>query len=137
MSEGHVQFLRRVYERWERGDFDAGAERYDAEIELVLRPEFPDPGTYRGREGIGRYMRDLFLADLEEATISGEEFLDAGDSVLVRVRQRATGPASGAPVEMRYFQVWTFRGDRVIRIESVRERADALEVAGLPAEEGG
>jgi hypothetical protein len=32
---------------------------------------------------------------------------------------------------MRYFQVWTFRGASVIRIESVIERADALEAAGV------
>jgi hypothetical protein len=51
--------------------------------------------------------------------------------VVVRVHQRATGPGSGAPVEMRYYQVWTFRGRGVTRIESVRERGEALEVAGL------
>jgi hypothetical protein len=32
---------------------------------------------------------------------------------------------------MRYFQVWSFRGDKVIRLESFRERVDALEAAGL------
>jgi len=98
---------------------------------LVLRPEFPDPGVYRGPEEIGRYMREDFLADFEGLVIVGEEFIDAGDSVVVRVRQQATGPESGAPVAMSYYQVWTFRGGSVIRIESVRERDDALEAAGL------
>jgi hypothetical protein len=32
---------------------------------------------------------------------------------------------------MRYFQVWTFRGGRVIRIESVKHRRDALRAVGL------
>ncbi|MGH2957516.1 MAG: hypothetical protein ACRDL6_11030 [Solirubrobacterales bacterium] len=54
--------------------------------------------------------------------------------MVVRVRQSATGPGSGVPVEMGYYQVWTFRGERVIRIESVRERDEGLEAAGLPAE---
>jgi ketosteroid isomerase-like protein len=76
-------------------------------------------------------MRDDFLKDFAGATISGDEFIDAGDSVVVRVDQRATGPRSGAPVRMRYFQVWTFRGGAVIRIESIMERADALAAAGL------
>ena len=62
---------------------------------------------------------------------SGEEFIDAGDSVVVRVNQQATGPESRAPVGMRYYQIWTFRGKSVIRIESVRERPDALEAVGL------
>ena len=38
----------------------------------------------------------------------------------------------GVPVELRYFTVWSFRGKNVIRIESFRERDEALEAAGLP-----
>ena len=72
-----------------------------------------------------------FLADFADASIAGEEFLEAGDSVIVRVNQQATGPESGVPVGMRYYQVWTFRGRSVIRIESIRERADALQATGL------
>ena len=34
-------------------------------------------------------------------------------------------------MDMRYFQVWTFRGGAVIRLESVRAREEALEAAGL------
>jgi ketosteroid isomerase-like protein len=37
------------------------------------------------------------------------------------------------PAEFRYFQVWTFRGGSVIRIESIRDRDDALEAVGLRA----
>ena len=43
----------------------------------------------------------------------------------------AIGPGSRAPVGMRYYQLWTFRGPTVIRIESVKERADALGAVGL------
>jgi ketosteroid isomerase-like protein len=131
MSQKNVETVRGIYERWGRGDFRAGAELYDPYILLVLRPEFPEAGTYCGPEEIRRYMREDFLADFEAARIVGEEFLDAGDSVVVRVNQQATGPGSGAPVDMRYYQVWTFRGDSVVRIESIRTRADALAAAGL------
>jgi ketosteroid isomerase-like protein len=106
-------------------------ELYDPYVVLVLRPEFPDAKAYYGPDEIRRYMREDFLADLEGAVIVGEEFLDAGDSVVVRVNQRATGAGSGAPVGMRYYQVWTFRGRSVIRIESIRGREEALEAAGL------
>jgi ketosteroid isomerase-like protein len=131
VSPNNVEIVRQIYDRWARGDFRAGVELYDPYVLLVLRPEFPDAGAYRGPDEIRRYMRDDFLADLEGAAIVGEEFLDAGDSVVVRVNQRATGAGSGAPVAMRYYQVWTFRGRSVIRIESIRERDDALEAAGI------
>ena len=131
MSQRNVEIVRRIYERWARGDFRAGVELYDPYVLLVLRPEFPDPGAYCGPDEIRRYMREDFLADLEGAAIVGEEFRDAGDSVIVRVNQQATGAGSGAPAAMRYYQVWTFRGRSVIRIESIRGRGDALRAAGL------
>jgi ketosteroid isomerase-like protein len=130
MSQRTVEIVRQIYERWGRGDFRAGVELFDPYVLLVLRPEFPDAGAYRGPDEIRRYMRG-FLADLKGAAIVGEEFLDAGDTVVVRVNQRATGAGSGVTVDMTYFQIWTFRGKAVIRIENVRERGEALEAAGL------
>jgi ketosteroid isomerase-like protein len=131
MAEGNVEVVRGIYERWGRGDFSAGTDLYDPYVQLVLRPEFPEAGTYSGPEEIRRYMQEDFLADFAGAAIAGEEFIAAGDSVVVHVHQSATGPESGAPVSMRYYQVWSFRGDSVIRIESIRERADALEAVGI------
>jgi ketosteroid isomerase-like protein len=126
-----VENVRQIYESWGRGDFRAGGELYDPYVLLVLRPEFPEAGVYCGPDEIRKYMREDFLADFESAAIAGEEFLDAGDSVVVRVNQQATGPESRAPVGMRYYQIWTFRGRSVIRIESVMERTDAMEAVGL------
>jgi ketosteroid isomerase-like protein len=60
-----------------------------------------------------------------------EEVLVAGDSVVVTVLQSGVGRTSGVPTELRYFTIWSFRGPKVIRIESFRERGDALEAAGL------
>lgn len=96
----------------------------------MLRPGFPDAGAYLGPAEIRRYMLG-FLEDWNQAAIEAEEFLEAGDSVVVAVHQRAAGKGSGIPVNMRYFQVWTFRGGTVIRIESIRDRLDALRAAGL------
>lgn len=134
MSQGTLEIVRGIYARWGRGDFRAGVELFDPNILLVLRPEFPDSGAYQGPGEIGRYMREQFLADFADATISGEEFLDAGDTVVVQVKQEASGVSSGAPVAMRYYQLWTFRGPSVIRIESIGERAEALRAAGLPSD---
>jgi ketosteroid isomerase-like protein len=131
MSQKNVEIVREVYERWGQGDFRAGVELFDPYVLLVLRTEFPDPGAYCGPDEIRKYMKEHFLADFERAVIIGEEFLDGGDSVVVRVSQQAIGAGSGAPVAMRYYQVWTFRGRSVIRIESIRGRGEALEAAGL------
>ena len=50
MSEENVDAIRGVYERWSEGDFRAGADLFDPLILFVMRPEFPDAGTYLGPE---------------------------------------------------------------------------------------
>jgi ketosteroid isomerase-like protein len=129
MSEAHVESIRRIFDAWGRGDFRVGADLYDPHVLLVIRPEFPEAGVYRGPAEIRRYTKQL-LAAWDAFAIAGEEFISAGDSVVVGVRQHGTGAGSGLATELRYFQVWTFRGKSVIRIESVRERSEALEAVG-------
>ena len=129
VSEKNVEIVRQVYDRWARGDFRAGTELFDPWVVLVLRPEFPDAGAYLGPEKISGYMR-RFLEGWDHAVIEGEEFIAAGESVVVRVHQQASGIKSGVPVDMRYFQVWTLRGGAVIRIESVQGREEALQAVG-------
>ena len=58
MATERLEIVRGIYERWGRGDFGAGVERYDPHVILVLRPQFPEAGTYLGTEAIGRYDID-------------------------------------------------------------------------------
>jgi ketosteroid isomerase-like protein len=131
MSQENVEVLREVYRRWGEGDFRTSLNLFDySRVDLIIRPDFPDPGTYRGTEEISGYMR-RFLGSWTDATIEAEELVDEGDRVLARVHQSATGRSSGVGVEMRYFQVWTFRGEAVARIESIMHEDEALQAAGL------
>jgi ketosteroid isomerase-like protein len=137
MSQENVEIVREVYERFSEGDFRASVDLLDPHVVLVLGPEFApylmvstDDGALYGIEAVAAYTRS-FLEDQMHLTMEAEEILAAGDTVLVDVRQRGVGRASGVPTEMRYFTLWTFRGHRVIRLESFGERADALEAAGL------
>ena len=125
-----VEIVRGIYERWAEGDFSAGPDVFDEQVIFILRPEFPDSGTYVGREQVAEYMRG-FLEPWDRMTIAAEEMIEAGDSVVVAVRQQGVGSSSGADTGFNYFQVWTFRGDSAVRFESVRDRADALALVGL------
>jgi hypothetical protein len=49
MSRENVEAVRAIYERWSQGDFRPG-DALDPLILFVLRPEFPDAGTYLGLE---------------------------------------------------------------------------------------
>jgi ketosteroid isomerase-like protein len=137
MSQENVEIIRAVYRRFSEGDFRASAELLDLHVVLVLGPQFapnllassPVAGAFYGVNAVATYTRSI-LED-QAVTMEAGEIDPVRDSVVVGVRQRAVGRASGVPTEIRYFTVWSFRGPKVIRIESFTERAEALEATGL------
>jgi ketosteroid isomerase-like protein len=130
VTQRNVEIVRTVYRHWSEGDFRASVDLLDPHVVLVLGPEFPDAGTYSGVEAVASYTRGL-LEPWTHFTIEAEEVVAAGDCVLASVRQRGVGSSSGIPTELRYYMMWTFRGRKVIRLEMFRDRAEALEAAGL------
>jgi ketosteroid isomerase-like protein len=131
MSDANVELVRRIYEQWAEGDFRAAVELYDPLILLVQGEGFPEQGTYLGLDGVGDYMA-TFLEAWERVTIEALEVFAAGDSVVAKVVQRAIGRESGiVPTEFEYFQVWSFRGGRVIRLDVIRDRDEALRAVGI------
>jgi ketosteroid isomerase-like protein len=54
-----------------------------------------------------------------------------GDTVLAETVQHAKGRVSGIEGEISYFILFTFRGGKIVRMESVMHRAEALEALGL------
>jgi ketosteroid isomerase-like protein len=130
MSRDKVATIRALYDRWSVGDFTASVDLFDPQVVFVIPPGFPDSGTYVGNDEIAAYTRG-FLEPWTRITINSEELVPAGDSVLATVLQRGVGDASGAATEFRYYQLWSLRGDKVIRLENFRDREEAREAAGL------
>ncbi|MDP9228149.1 MAG: nuclear transport factor 2 family protein [Actinomycetota bacterium] len=131
MAQENVEIVRAVYGRWSKGDFRPSGDLFDPNFALVLGPDFPDAGTYRGTEEVAAYMRG-FLEPWTHLTIEPERIAAAGRGVLANVLQRGVGSTSGVPTEFRYFQLWTCSDRRVIRLEGIRDQAEALAAAGLP-----
>jgi len=64
-------------------------------------------------------------------TIQASEVRAVGDTVIASVIQHGKGRASGIEGDSRYFQLFTFRGGKIVRMESVMNEREALEAAGL------
>ena len=75
-------------------------------------------------------MRD-FVEQWERVTIKAKRIEAVGDTVLAHVVQHNTGKASGVEGELEHFMLFTFRGKKIVRWESVMSEADALEAVGL------
>lgn len=126
----HVETLRAVYARWERADFTASLALFDEDVKLAIDPGIPDGGYYEGTEGVRKYTA-RFLDPWESLRIAAESFEAVGETVLVKVRQNGIGRGSGAPVKLTYFQLWTFRDGKVVRLDVIMSEERALEAAGL------
>ena len=131
MSQENMEIVRGVYARWGEGDFRASMEVLDPLVLFVHPPPLPEPGTYLGVDQVREFMRG-FLESWSPLTIEAEDITQADSgTVVVAVLQSGIGSGSGAKTDLRYSQVWSFRGGKVIRLENFREHAEALEAAGL------
>ena len=128
MSEENVEALRAAFERYAHGDFSPIGLLGD-DFELVISPEAPDAGTYRGEEA--RSWLRAWVTSFEEMTIEATEIVDCGNKVFLEMIQRGRPPGSVASVAGRWWRVSTFRESEIVRAEMFPERAQALEAAGL------
>jgi ketosteroid isomerase-like protein len=128
MSQENVEIVRGAFAAFERGDvshmIDLMAD------DLVTHRIEPDNAVYHGKEGFFQATAD-WTEDFEDWTATAEEFLDAGDNVLVQVHQTARGEGSGVPVESHFWFVFAMRERKVARLSFHSRRDQALEAAGL------
>jgi ketosteroid isomerase-like protein len=135
MSQGNVEIVRRYFELLNGGGLDAIrddpiAERIDPEIEFHEDPAFPEAGVYRGREKIEAYI-EQFQTHLADHQVQVREARDLGDRVLALVHETGRGAGSGAAVEWDAAFLFSFRGGRMVRVETYLDQAKALAEAGL------
>lgn len=134
MSNDNVAAVRRYVNAFNRLDLDAAILGLDPAIELREWPEAPGSQSYHGAEGVRRAF-DAWFETWEWMTLEIEEIHAVGDRVLFTLHQRAKGRTSEAEVEIRSYNVYTFRDGLVTRVELFIERENALAAAGLTEED--
>jgi ketosteroid isomerase-like protein len=130
MSRENVESVRRVYSERARGNWAAGAELFAADA--VWTWEVPEGRTVsHGLEEVARNLR-AFLDQWEYLRVEADEFIELDErSILVVGWIHGRGEQSGVDTEARTFEVWTFKGGKVIGQHQSFDREDALEAAGL------
>jgi ketosteroid isomerase-like protein len=132
MPEENVEIVRRGYELYAAGDLEGAAALFSADAEVAdaggLGVADTAVGTRSGPEGFLRATEEVVDA-FEDYRVETEEFIDAGEAVVVRVRISGTGKASGVEMEMRLAHLWVLRDGKVIRGEVYRTTEEALEAA--------
>jgi ketosteroid isomerase-like protein len=91
-------------------------------------------GPARGHLPRSRRRRQYFnewLASFEAHEARAEKFIEAGDDVIVGLRLKGRGKASGVEVEMARYNLYRIRDGLAVRVELYEAEADALAAAGL------
>ena len=87
----------------------------------VYDHDIPDRGEYRGHAGFGRWLRDWGAA-WAEWNLEPEEFIDAGDRVIIVAHMRAKGRGSGVEVDRQDALVYELRDGKISRVDYYNRR---------------
>jgi ketosteroid isomerase-like protein len=123
-----VAMVRRAFDAYSRGDFEAAMENAHPDIEFV--PAGGQP-PIRGAAPLRAWMKpDAFKSQVVEPL----DFRIAGNKVLIRQHNKIRGAGSDIDLDFIMWGVWTLDAEgRTTRIEVYLEHqeAAALEAAGL------
>ena len=90
----------------------------------------PMAGIYRGQDEVRAFYRRWSSA-FSDWNYDIERMIEAGDRVVVIVREHGRGRGSGVEVGMRRANVWTFEDGKVVLFRSFASPDAALQAAGL------
>jgi ketosteroid isomerase-like protein len=134
MSEENVERLRGLYGEWAKGNLWALRDVADPDIEWEwsegLATLYGGPRIYRGLEQIEAGTRE-WLTAWDHYWMTADDFIEAGDQVVVLMRLHARAATTGGVFEQPTTAVWTLRDGRAVRVRYYEDQAEALEAAGL------
>ena len=132
MSQENVEVVREAFESSQRGDLEKAAQLVDPEVEFHGTVGGLQEGQIaHGLSEIDQTFESEDLEAWEERRLEAEEFIDAGDNVVVLVHEYRRGRGSGVELEIDTAIVFGVSGGRVVRIQGYMDRHAALEAVGL------
>ena len=121
-----MEIVRECFEAVRRGDFANAVTHFATDVVYTVSHEAP----VRGPDAV-RALWQRWEDTWEQIEMRHEEFLDAGENVVVTTHEVGQGRASGIEVDQRVFNVFTVRDGKIVRKVEFVDRTKALEAAGL------
>jgi ketosteroid isomerase-like protein len=125
-EQQNLDVVRGLYAAFGRGDFDAMAEVLDPQVSWRTpgAPDLPTAGLRQGIPAVREFF-GLLMNTLDIAEFQPEDFLAAGNTVVVLGTSREGPKGSGRLVNFRWVHVFKFRNGRIVQFE---EPADVSEL---------
>jgi ketosteroid isomerase-like protein len=120
----NLDIVRRSYDAFARHDLEGVMADMHPEIVWHQAQGLPHGGTYRGLDEVKRNIFDPLDEEWwDEFTADPDEFLDAGENVIVVGRYRGAAKATGKQLDVPFVHIWTLDGGTAIRFRQYLDTA--------------
>ncbi len=123
--------LKQGYEAFGRGDLDGATEYFADDIrwENPEAPQVPNNGTTEGKDNVKQVFAEL-SDHWESFSITPDEFIESGDTVVVLSHSEAKGKDTGTEVKMPWVHIWRFDEGKVTEVQALTDTALVADALG-------
>jgi ketosteroid isomerase-like protein len=130
MTQSNVPLIRGIYEAFARGDIAAVLGAMSPDIEWNEAENFPyaDGNPYRGPDAIVGGIFARLGGEWDGFAAVPDEFLDAGDTVVMLGRYQGIYKATGRAFDAQVAHIWRVEGGKAVRFQQLTDTAQARRV---------
>ena len=129
-SRNNIDIIRRGYGDLNRRDIEAWLEAFHTDAEMYDVAGGPQTAARQGHEALREWVQAMDEI-WEDGRHEPEEFIDAGDFVVVVLRVRARRRDGGVPFDLPLLHVFEMRDGRIQRGTAYLDKVEALQAVGL------
>ena len=130
MDQAHVEVLRDFYDALGRNDVESAVGLCDPEVEVYLNPEVVAALAPKGHKEVASYLHGWFDS-WDKYVPRPEEFIEAGEQVVVLVQLSARGKGSRFEIEEEVADVFRLDDGKIVQLRLYVDRGVAREAAGI------
>jgi ketosteroid isomerase-like protein len=112
VSEANINLVKSLYEAFGRRDQAAVVALVDPMIVIRQSDLLPWGGSYQGLGGLQNFFTKL-LTNVD-SELDRNQYIDAGDDVVMVGRTRGKTKAKGTPFDVAAIHVWTVRNGKIV-----------------------
>ncbi len=130
MSYSNRSIIESLYAAIARSDGPAVLAWMDPEVVWYEAENFPysDRNPYVGSAAVAEGVFYRLATEWEGFQALPDEFLDAGDTIIVQGRYRGTCKATGIALDAQFAHFWRLRNGKVIAFQQYTDTAQANHV---------
>lgn len=132
MPEFEVQALQRIYEAMSRWDVEELAKDVTHDFELIMPETVPWGGMHHGPDGV-EVLATIFRDHVDGQWADPDDFIDAGDLIVVLGRLRGRARATGEQYEVPFAHAWNLSDGMPSRCRSYFDTAPIMAALGSSA----